>query len=70
MSKIKLKLKNSSEKDFLTTRNGQTITKEFQVFDDNDKEIENILFQRDDLDVIDFTENIVDNSIVSEVFKE
>ncbi len=71
MTKLNLKLKNNSEKEFLTTQSGKTITREFQVFDDEDKEIEHMLFNRDDLDVIEYNENIQDNfDSEQEIFKE
>ena len=71
MTLLKIKLKNDSEKDFITTNTGYTIDKKgFTLVKSDDYEIERLIYNREDLDVVACDEKFESNIIGGELFKE
>lgn len=70
-----MKLKEKSVRDFLVTQSGFTITKEYSEVDDNDKEVQSFIINRNDIFIKNVEEKIIDSGSEikkpkEEVFKE
>jgi len=72
MGMIQIKLKNDSHRQHLTTMTGYTINREYSIVDDNDREVQRYILNRDDVLIKELDKTIKSNSVPKQIetFKE